>query len=45
MDGSIKTLGSPLSVLVLQGRQIAIKIGESTMTLDLDKMQQLGILK
>jgi hypothetical protein len=45
MDGSIKTIGTPQSVLVLQGRQVAIKIGESTMILDLDKMKQLGILR
>ena len=45
MDGNIKTVGEPQSVLVLRGRQIAIRIGESTMLLDLDKMKQLGILR
>ena len=45
MDGNVKTLGDAGSVLVLNGRQIAIKIGESTMILDIDKMVQLGILR
>ena len=45
MDGNVKTLGDAGSVLVLRGRQIVIKIGESTKILDIDKMAQLGILK
>jgi hypothetical protein len=45
MDGNVKTLGDEGSVLVLNGRQIAIKIGESTKILDIDKMVKLGILK
>ena len=45
MDGSIEMLGKQNAVLILQGRQIAIKIGESTMMLDLDRMKQLGILR
>lgn len=45
MDGNVKTLGDEKSVLILQGRQIAIRVGESTMILNLDKMRQLGIIK
>ena len=45
VDGNVKTLGDAGSVLVLRGRQIAIRIGESTMMLNLDKMKQLGILE
>ena len=45
MDGNKKTLGDAGSVLVLNGRQIVIKIGESEKILDIDKMVKLGILK
>ena len=45
MDGNVKTLGDAGSVLVLNGRQIAIKIGEGRKILNIDKMVELGILK
>ena len=45
MDGKQKILGDVGSTLVLNGREIAIKIGESTKILDIDKMVKLGILK
>jgi hypothetical protein len=45
MDGKQKILGDAGSTLVLNGRQIVIKIGESKMTLNITKMMELGILK